>query len=299
MPLITVFTPTYNRERLLPRLFDSLTMQTFTDFEWLIVDDGSTDGTSATVDRLKAQSAFPVVYCKKTNGGKHSAVNTGVRMAKGDLFFIADSDDMLPADSLETVVELWHTIKDDDEFAGVCGLDGDLQGRVIGSGLPKAMIDASALKIRNLYHVTGDMKEVFRTSVLREFPFPEVAGERFCPEALVWNRIAQKYKLRYLNKIIYTVDYQPSGITSQIVRARMQSPVASMMTYAEMTTFRDVLIRIRVRAAINYWRFSCCLTEKHKREAASPIPSIAWYWKWAKPVGWAMHIVDMKKMKQK
>lgn len=295
MPFITVFTPTYNRERLLPRLFDSLTKQTFTDFEWLIVDDGSTDGTSAMVDRLKAQSTFPVAYCKKANGGKHSAINTGVQIAKGDLFFFADSDDMLPPDSLGTVVKYWNTIKGYDDFAGVCGLDGDLQGRVIGSGLPKAMIDASALEIRNLYHVTGDMKEVFRTSVLREFPFPEIPGERFCPEALIWNRIAQKYKLRYFNKIIYTADYQPSGITSQIARVRMQSPIASMMTYAEMTKYHDVPIRLRVRAAINYWRFRCCV---HHSALKGNITKVILPFYLFAPIGLAMHWMDVIKVRR-
>lgn len=292
MPLITVFTPTYNRARLLPRLFDSLCRQTFTDFEWLIVDDGSTDGTEELVrsEFLPHATPFPVRYIRKENGGKHTAINVGTGMAKGELFFIADSDDMLPADSLLNVAGYWSSISKDDSFAGVCGLDEYTDHRLIGPGLPADFIEATSIEVRFRMGIEGDMKEVFRTSVLREFPFPEISGERFCPEMLVWNRIAARYKLRYFNRAIYTVEYQPTGITSNIVRARMQSPVASMMTYQELTEY-DVPMCVKVRSAINYWRFRLCY---HKsRSAAKCIPHLAAAWNILAPVGWLMHLKDL------
>lgn len=287
-PFITILTPTYNRASLLPRLFDSLLRQTNKDFEWIVVDDGSTDDTREVVANLKEKcgGAFPMGYVYKANGGKHMAINIGAERARGELLFIADSDDLLTDDALETVANSWHDISDDKSFAGIAGLDITMDTReVIGSGLPQEHIDCNAIDIRYRHHVTGDMKEVFRTEVLREFPFPEFAGERFCPEQLVWFRMARRYRLRYINKPIYIADYQPDGITAGITKARMRNPSASMLTYAELTEC-PVPFLVKVKAAINFWRFWHC------RTATSVVPRVALRWHWLRPLGWMMHVRD-------
>lgn len=287
-PFITILTPTYNRASLLPRLFDSLLRQTNKDFEWIVVDDGSTDDTREVAANLKEKcgGAFPMGYVYKANGGKHMAINIGAERARGELLFIADSDDLLTDDALETVANSWHDISDDKSFAGIAGLDITMDTReVIGSGLPQEHIDCNAIDIRYRHHVTGDMKEVFRTEVLREFPFPEFAGERFCPEQLVWFRMARRYRLRYINKPIYIADYQPDGITAGITKARMRNPSASMLTYAELTEC-PVPFLVKVKAAINFWRFWHC------RTATSVVPRVALRWHWLRPLGWMMHVRD-------
>lgn len=305
--MITVFTPAYNRAHLLPRLYESLCKQTYKDFEWVIVDDGSTDDTRSVVEefsvlgfefsRDKAQShntqhstfnTNSIRYFYQENGGKHRAINRGVKVARGELFFIADSDDTLPPDALEKVSGIYEGIKDYPIFAGVCGLDGTFDGKVIGSGLPEEVIDDNSIAVRFKLGVTGDMKEVFRTSVLKEFPFPEIEGERFCPEVLLWNRIATKYKLRYFNQIIYLAEYQDDGISAGIVKARMTSPIASMMTYQEMTQYIDMPLKERVKAAINYWRFRFCSDAKEK-------PALKWWYHWTMPLGWGMHLKDRRR----
>ena len=284
--LITVFTPAYNRAHLLPRLYESLCKQTFYDFEWVIVDDGSEDNTEEIVKSQFINQMFSIRYIKQVNGGKHRAINSGVKEAKGELFFIADSDDILPTDALEIVAKQYEAIKNDKSFAGVAGLDATFEGMVIGSGLPQDVIEDTSINLRCKMGVTGDMKEVFRTDVLREFPFPEIEGEKFCPEALVWNRIATKYKLRFFNQIIYLAEYQEDGITSGITKARMNSPVASMMTYAEMTRY-DIPLKQKIKAAINYWRFRLCAHDSKK-------VGIACYWHLFASFGWLMHLKDKR-----
>ena len=289
--LITIFTPTYNRAHLLPKLFESLCRQTYRDFEWVIVDDGSTDDTKDVVNSQFTihNMQFPVRYFYQENGGKHRAINRGVKVAQGELFFIADSDDWLPEDALTTVAKEYAKIKDDRTAAGVAGLDCYGKGGIVGSGLSKDTIDSNAIDIRLKHHVTGDLKEVFRTSVLRESPFPEIEGERFCPEQLVWFRIAQKYKLHYFNQPIYIAAYQEQGITAGIVKARMNSPIASMMCYQELNGY-DVPLSQKLKAAINYWRFRLC-SKGHKR-----IPHLPWWWNWVMPLGWLMHLNDKRKI---
>ena len=306
--MITVFTPTYNRGNLLNRLYQSLCRQNYKEFEWIIVDDGSLDDTSSIVNIIQDKHPcgdFSILYYKKENGGKHTAVNTGVQKAHGDLFFIADSDDVLPPNALQTVAEVWEQTKYDNSIGGICGFDGGINdGSIIGTGFPKEVhllsielsnhinigyIDATTRDVRFKLKVDGDMKEVFRTSVLREFPFPEIKGERFCPEVLVWNRIASKYKLRHINKIIYLVEYQQDGITSAITRSRMNSPIASTMTYAEMLDY-NISLKWKIRSAINYWRFKYCISNK-----ALKAPDVKWYWRLFQIIGLLMHLKDSRK----
>ena len=294
MPFISILTPTYNRGKLLLPLYESLKNLTFEDFEWLIVDDGSEDDTEqyalSWIAHNIENAEFPIRYIKKSNGGKHTAINRGVREANGELILILDSDDTLPSDSLATIAQYFEQCKDYKDCAGVCGLMAHHDGQLIGTGFPKDPMYESALQFRYAKkgNVTGDLLEVYKTSVMREFPFPEIENEKFCPESLVWNRIANKYKLFCFNKVIYYRDYLEGGLTSKIVRIRMNSPIASTMTYAEMLDY-NISLKWKIRSAINYWRFKYCITNKSLKA-----PAVKWYWKAFQIIGLIMHLRDNK-----
>ncbi len=251
---ITVFTPTYNRAYRLKNLYSSLVEQSFSDFEWLIIDDGSTDNTEKLVASLLDEKKINIKYIKQRNGGKHRAINRGVSEAKGSLFFIVDSDDVLPYKALQIIWEKYKTIESNNEIAGIAGLKADLEGKCVGSGLQSNVV-ANAIEIRNKYGVTGDLAEVFRTEILKKYPFPDIQNEKFCPEALVWNRIAQSYSLLYFNEIVYHCEYLNDGLTAKITKIRMNSPVASMLTYSELEAC-DIPIIQKLKANINFWRFA-------------------------------------------
>ena len=163
--------------------------------------------------------------------------------------------------------------------------------QLIGSGFPKDPMYESALQFRyaEKSNVTGDLLEVYKTSVMREFRFPEIENEKFCPESLVWNRIANKYKLFCFNKVIYYRDYLEGGLTSKIVRIRMNSPIASTMTYAEMLDY-NISLKWKIRSAINYWRFKYCIKNK-----ALKAPDVKWYWRLFQIIGLLMHLKDNRK----
>ena len=294
MPFISILTPTYNRGKLLLPLYESLKNLTFEDFEWLIVDDGSEDDTEqyalSWIAHNIENAEFPICYIKKSNGGKHTAINRGVREANGELILILDSDDTLPSDSLATIAQYYEQCKGYKDCAGVCGLMAHHDGQLIGTGFPKDPMYESALLFRYAEkgNVTGDLLEVYKTSVMREFPFPEIENERFCPESLVWNRIANKYKLFCFNKVIYYRDYLEGGLTSKIVRIRMNSPIASTMTYAEMLDY-NISLKWKIRSAINYWRFKYCIKNKSLKA-----PAVKWYWKAFQIIGLIMHLKDNK-----
>lgn len=231
--MITVFTPTYNRAYIITKLFESLKEQEFKDFEWLIVDDGSFDGTELLFEKFKKEDiAFEIRYYKKENGGKHRAINYGLELANGELFFIVDSDDSLPKDSLKKVMEVYSSIKNKEGFAGVVGTKFYSDGNIVGKTFDGDFIDATALE-RKRYSIIGDKAEVFITSVLRKYPFPEFEGENFISEGIVWNKIASDgYKMRWFNYNIYKCDYLEDGLTNNLRNNYRKNP-KGYLTYVK------------------------------------------------------------------
>lgn len=215
---ITVFTPTYNRGYLIKRLYRSLQKQSFSDFEWIVVDDGSTDGTEKQFEQYIVESnPFHIQYIKVENGGKHRAINHGVKMANGELFYIVDSDDYLPSDALEIIDEVEKTIPDNEKrtFGGVCGIKGFNNNQGIGSTFEGDYLDISSLE-RTKYGISGDKAEVFYTDVLKKYPFPEFSGENFMTECVVWDKIAfDGYKLRFFNRTVMICEYLDDGLSAK------------------------------------------------------------------------------------
>lgn len=286
MNMLSIITPSYNRSYTLERAFISLKNQTYKDFEWIIVDDGSVDDTEV-ICKSFVSNDFPIRYYKKENGGKHTAVNMGVKVAKGDYILILDSDDSLPSQSVEIIHSYCLQVDQDCSFGGVAGYMAHHNGDVIGHGCERRVIDSNAIDIRYLHHLKGDMCEVFRASILREFTFPEVEGERFCPESLLWNRIALHYKLRYFPEVVYYRDYLDGGLTDNIIKIRMKSPLLTCMCYAEQSRLRIPFVQ-RMKSAINYWRFGLCVKGKKQ------LSTISCWWMWTWLVGYIMHKRDKR-----
>lgn len=289
--MVTIFTPTYNRAYLLHKLHESLCMQTNKNFEWLIIDDGSTDNTEDIVRSWLQDSSFTIRYIKQNNGGKHRAINRGVKEAYGELFFIVDSDDYLTPDAVQWILDAYNDIKGDGHFAGLSGIRISPKGQRIGGGADFGVIDTDPLTLRLKYKISGDMAEVLRTNVIREFPLLEVPGEKFCTEALLWMRLSQQYILRYFHHGIYVCEYLPDGLTASIVRVRRNSPIASMTYYSEYAHTNHNFTH-RFKGCINYWRFAPLrLYNKSKDfKMLSIFSFMAW------PIGVTMRLIDRKKI---
>ena len=212
--MITIFTPTYNRAELLFKLYSSLKNQTQKDFEWVIVDDGSTDNTRTIVSQfLEEDNDFSIRYFVQENHGKHVAVNLGVEKALGEYFFIVDSDDWLPENAVEKINNMFVDIKNKSNFAGVAGLKMYSSGDIVGKTFEGAFVDCTNLERAN-NNILGDKAEVYYTSVLRKYPFPVFEGENFLSEEVVWNRIARDgNRLRWYNEGLYYCEYLEGGLS--------------------------------------------------------------------------------------
>lgn len=212
--MITLFTPTYNRAHLLSRLYNSILMQDVIDVEWLIVDDGSIDDTEALIENFQKESIINIRYYKKSNGGKHTAINFGLQNAKGELFFIIDSDDVLAEDALHKIKHYGEQIKKKEEICGIIGLSQYLgQEKIVGDRFLYNEWEVSFADVYLKYHLKGDKSVAFKTEVLQQYPFPEKQGVRFVFEAVVWHEMSKKYKVLAINEVIQKKEYLQDGLT--------------------------------------------------------------------------------------
>ena len=200
--LITVITPAFNRAHTLQDAYRSLLGQGV-HLEWIVVDDGSTDGTGRLIGQLSVGAPFRVRYMQQNHAGKHVAVNRGVAAAQGELVGMLDSDDQLTPGALDRLVGHWLAIPDRQHYVGVTGLDADQAGCVIGDRFGANVVDASWQEMVYRYRIRGDKWGLQRSDVLRAHPFAEARS--FVPEGTVWREIGQRYRTRYVNDVVITV----------------------------------------------------------------------------------------------
>ena len=209
----TVFTATFNRAHTLPRVYESLKAQTFCDFEWLIVDDGSRDSPKELVERWQAESAFPIRYIYQENQGKYMAFNRGVQEARGELFLNIDDDDTCVPQALERLKYHWDRIPDSqrERFSGVTVLCRDHNGRLVGDLFPRDILDSNTLELVFKYKVKGEKWGFQRTDVLKEFPHPVLAGAEFIPDGVVSFALSRRFKTRFVNEILRIYHLEDTG----------------------------------------------------------------------------------------
>ncbi len=287
-PKLTIFTPTWNRADLLPRLFRSIADQVPADgsVEWLVIDDGSTDNTPAVLSRFATERPDLVRFLRVENGGKHRAINRGLDESRGEMFFVVDSDDYLTTESVHKVLGWIEQTSGDELLAGVGALMSDPSGAILGNAIfPEAPVVSDVIDRRQRLGVQGDIAKIVRTRLLRQFRFPEIEGENFVAESIVWNRISESYRFLYFNDVIYVADYQPGGLSAQSVCNRMRNPIGATMLYAELFRNARASRMTRAKALINYWRFFFCRMDGLKlgfTEIGSSVGSIlaipASYW---------------------
>ena len=239
---ITVFTPTYNRAYIITNLYRSLQKQTYHDFEWLVVDDGSNDNTSEIFEKwINEDNFFPIRYYKKENGGKCRAINYGVLLARGRLFFNVDSDDYLTDDALQKVAAWERTLPNDGSFCGVAGNLGTSPTDTPNTIWPMEYRDANLLERYPYYSnnpIDGERAWVFYTEIQKKYRYPEFEGENFITPAVTWNRMAHDgYKVRVYNDIIWIYKYLEDGLTASGSKRFLDRPQGHGLWLREMAEF--------------------------------------------------------------
>lgn len=223
MPALTVFTPTYNRAATLHLYYESLCRQTSKDFEWLVVDDGSTDNTRQLVEKWQQEKHVPIRYFYQDNQGMHGAHNAAYRLIDTELNTCIDSDDYMPDDAVEKIVSFWKE-HGNKNVAGIIALDVDFGGKLIGTRFPDGVTRTT---LNGFYSRggRGDKKLIYRTDVINNYPeYPLFEGEKYVSLGYKYELIDQDYELLTMNEPVCCVNYQPDGSTMNMYRQYIRNP---------------------------------------------------------------------------
>lgn len=254
---ITVLTPTYNRANLIRKLYNSLLLQNTTDFQWLIIDDGSTDLTSEVVKGFQQENKIKIDYYYKPNGGKHTALNYSHPYIDGELLFIVDSDDYLPNNAISEILAYWEQYKGKQGIRCMTFLKGNEKGKSLSGAFPNENIISNTIDFRINMDIRGDCCEVLLSDVFKEYRFPVFDNEKFVPEGCLWNYIGFRYNTVYINKILYYAEYLDGGLTRSGRKLRINNPNGCMthcLSFFEKKNNRTVNLKKIIKESI---LFSC------------------------------------------
>lgn len=268
---LSIFTPTYNRGYILPRLYQSLCKQTLKDFEWVIVNDGSADDTVHLVNKWIEEDIIRIRLISQDNMGKSNAHNKGVIESTGKLFVCVDSDDYLSENAVE---ELYLNWKDRSNYIGI------LAFRKHGDGTPitkmKSQIKSTTLKdAYRRYGLRGDTMLVYRTEIIKKYQFPYIKGEKFIPEGYLYNKLDREGELLVLRKYLYICDYLDDGYTKNVDKLIYDNYKGYVVHINERIKHEESL-RYRFLDSIRY--DSVLIAHKQKRiikNAKSPLLAFA------------------------
>lgn len=257
MALITIITPTYNREKYLDKLYRSLKKQSCKDFQWIVIDDGSEDNTKRLINNFyeDIERDFEMQYVYQDNGGKHTALNRGISLIDTELTFIVDSDDYLPLNSIQTVLKYHEKYKEKKESLNLCGysfLRCHADGSVNTAYFPENEKVDSYRNVRINGNIGGDKAEIFYTDILKRFPFPVFEGERFLPEDIVWMQMSGPYNMVHINENIYTCDYLQGGLTNSGRKMKIKSPRGMVLRSKIYLSDKEVNIKVKIKMMLLY-----------------------------------------------
>lgn len=264
---ITVFTPTYNRAYIIENLYRSLQRQTFKNFEWLVVDDGSSDNTEELFDKWTADiNFFSLRYYKQSNSGKCCAINWALDLAQGELFFTVDSDDYLTDDALEKIYKWESSLPKESKFCGIAGNLGISEDVTLNAPFKDKYLDKNLLE-RYTYQengksvLGGERAYVFYTDVHRRYKYPVFAGEKFMTEAVAWNRMAADgYLMRFYKDIIWIYEYKEDGLTKSGNKLFVDNPRGYGLWLKEKLFYQNGTFLDKLKL---YYTFTCDLSEKY------------------------------------
>lgn len=221
---LSICTPTYNRAHTLSRTYESLLSQTNTNFEWIIIDDGSIDETKSLVEKWINEDLIKIDYYFQENQGKHIALNKGMEYASGELFTCLDSDDWLYEDAIEFILNKWKTLKSNRNLAGIITLDSFENNEIVGTKFPLHLSQINWIDMVFKYRVKGDKAYYFRTDIIKNYPFPNYKNNKHMPPSYQYYQISKKYNFFIVNKPTKFVEYLEDGISRNKYRKYVIAP---------------------------------------------------------------------------
>lgn len=274
-PLLGIFTPTYNREKCLQKCYQSLQKQSSFNFEWYVIDDGSTDGTKQQIRKwMQEEKRFSITYIYKENGGLHTGYNKAMEVIQNELNVCIDSDDAMPEDAVERIESIWHEVRDNG-YVGIMGIDCYEDGSVVGEKFPEDVYEMYLYEKLVKYHIPGDKKMVYRTDLFKKVaPMPTFLGEKDFNPSYMMYELDQYGKLFVTNECFCIVEYQSDGMSSYIYKQYRYSPRSFAETRKLFLKFPDISAGFKLKQSIHY--VSSCILAKRFWEGMKESPAPFW-----------------------
>ncbi|MDE6352526.1 MAG: glycosyltransferase family 2 protein [Muribaculaceae bacterium] len=268
--MISIVTPTYNRALLLSRLYESLKAQSCHDFEWIIVDDGSTDNTTETVKRFIDENSIPVTLLYQPNGGKHTATNLALPYCSKEWTCIVDSDDWLTPNAVEILSKQARQI-DTKTICGISALKATSENKTIGKHPEIKVVDLPFFDYYFKLNFRGDRLLMFRTELMKQHPFPVFENEKFIPEGVVWQSITKGKLVRFINSKLNICEYQPNGLTAQYRALMENNPVGNALYYKILSENERATFITRIKSSVLHL-YLLEIATKNSSDVSSVLP---------------------------
>ena len=254
---ITIITPTYNRAHLLPSLYESLKIQKCPNLIWLVVDDGSTDDTEAVIQEFQKEAKITIEYLKQKNQGKHIAFNTGIKRTKTPLVLNIDSDDQMMEGAIHYIKTLLPEFLENKNIAAIAfPRFSEAKNSVkTNKAIPFSKTIISSIDLVHHYQLSGEFEYLFKTEIVKQFPFPQFNNEKFIKESLILKRIDKIYNYLYVKKPIVKGEYLEDGLSTDFRGLLEKNPKGSALAYLEITNDPRFTFSERKEAFKNYWYF--------------------------------------------
>ncbi|MBM7604655.1 glycosyltransferase involved in cell wall biosynthesis [Metabacillus crassostreae] len=292
MKKLTVFTPTFNRAYCLHVCYESLKSQTNKKFIWLIIDDGSTDNTEELVETWKREDDIEIRYIKQDNQGMHGAHNTAYENIDTELNVCIDSDDCMPIDAVEKILDFWEK-HGSDQVSGMIGLDSFKNGEIIGTKMPASIKESTLFDLYNKHDVKGDKKLVYRSELTKKYSYPIFENEKYVGLAYKYHKLDEEFPLLLLNEILCVVEYLPDGSSLNMLKQYRVNPKGFAFYRKELMKLPFADMKFKYRQAIHY--VSSSLISKNKnfiKESPSRLLTFL-----ATPLGLILYFLIMSRTK--
>lgn len=252
-------TATYNRSPKLENLIGHMNNISYDNFEWIVVDDGSSDNTSELFDNAILETKIKFKYFRQENSGKHVALNRAIEESEGEWIIVLDSDDYYIPNCL---IELDNIIlKANPNIVGITTLTMNMAMEVIGDKFPIDYQEDYFFNLMYRNNIKGDKTFIYKASVLKLFPFPVFENEIFLPESIILNRISLKYKNVFVNIPLELVEYQPDGLSAKIKVISMNNPMGTSLRYQELL-WQKIKLQDRFKFKFLAYKYACMKSEK-------------------------------------
>ena len=261
---VTILSPAYNKGKTIRRTFESLLRQTNYQFEWVIVNDGSTDDTQDIISTFHTDK-FPIRIFNKENEGLNRTWNKGIKLSRGELIMRVDPDDFITNDAIEQVLKYKPLLDKDEKLCSVVFLTKFSNGKIVGTTPVKTVHRSNFIDYRLVEKAKGDRMEIVKKTVFEKYPMPEIEGEKFCLESVMWQNIAMHYDALYVPYPIYVREYNEASITSNLTQVMRSNPKGALLTYSKY--IHILLLKKKegisvdhelMTNGINYFRYGLC-----------------------------------------